>query len=164
MVRLGRFSRHLLAAPRALYAAHAGWLLGHRFLLLRHRGRRSGAMYATVLEVLSWDAATREAIVIAGLGPRAQWLRNVLATGAAEIEIGSERFAAHARELGPAEAADVLADYERRNRIALPVVRRLLTRLSGFDYDGSEAARRRIASLLPLVAFSAAVSRSSSQA
>jgi len=155
MLRLGTLTRHLLAAPRALYAAHAGWLLGHRFLLLRHRGRRTGDMHATVLEVVSWDAATREAIVMAALGPRAQWLRNVLAADGAEIEIGSEHFSARVRELGPAEAADVLADYERRNRIALPIVRRAFTRLAGFDYDGSEAARRRLAALLPLVAFAA---------
>jgi deazaflavin-dependent oxidoreductase (nitroreductase family) len=152
-------TRHLLGAPRALYAAHAGWLLGHRFLLLRHRGRRSGRTYATVLEVLSWDAHAREAVVISGLGPRAQWLRNVLVAGAAEIEIGSERFPARVRELGPAEAAEVLADYERRNRFALPVVRRLLARLAGFDYDGSESARRLIATRLPLVAFTAPLAR-----
>ena len=90
---------------------------------------------------------------MSGLGRGSQWLRNVLAAGTAEIEIGSERFAAWARELGPAEAAAVLADYERRNRFARPIVRLLLSRLAGFDYDGSEQARRRLAARLPLVSF-----------
>lgn len=143
----------LLAAPRALYAAHAGPLLGHRFLLLRHRGRRTGKPHATMLEVLSWDDAGHEAVVISGFGPRAQWLRNVLAEHAAEIEIGRERWRATVRLLGPAEGALVLADYERRNRLALPLLRRLLARLAGVRYDGTEDARRAVAQRLPMVAF-----------
>src|SRR5207248_4487384 len=39
----------------ALYSAHAGRLLGHRFLLLAHCGRRTGRVYRAVLEVVAWD-------------------------------------------------------------------------------------------------------------
>jgi hypothetical protein len=46
-----------------------------------------------------------------------------------------------------------LADYERRNRIAAPLVRAVLSRLAGFRHDGSDAARRRLVRTLPLVAF-----------
>jgi deazaflavin-dependent oxidoreductase (nitroreductase family) len=145
----------LLRMPNAIYAAGAGRLLGHRFLALHHRGRRTGREHTAVLEVLSWDGGSHEAVVMSGLGPRSNWLRNVRAAGA-EIEIGRERWSASVRTLGPAEAAAVLADYERRNRIAAPVVRRILARLSGFDYDGSEPARRELATRLPLVAFSPA--------
>ncbi|HET6551397.1 MAG TPA: nitroreductase family deazaflavin-dependent oxidoreductase [Solirubrobacter sp.] len=144
----------MLCAPNALYDAHAGALLGHRFLRLTHRGRRTGRPRRTVLEVLSWDGPTHEAVVISGLGPRANWLRNVLAAGAAEVEIAGERWTARVRALGPAEGAAVLADYERRNRFALPLVRRILSKLAGFRYDGTEAARRRLVERLPVVAFS----------
>lgn len=54
-------AKPLLKAPAAPYAANAGWLLGHRFLLLVHRGRKSGRVYRTVLEVVAWDAASSEA-------------------------------------------------------------------------------------------------------
>ena len=91
--------------------------------------------------------------MLSGFGSSANWLRNIRASGSAEVEIGPERFAARVRELGPAEGAAVLADYERRNRLATPLVRLLLTRLAGFEYDGSEAARRRLVTRLPLVAF-----------
>jgi hypothetical protein len=57
----------------ALYRVGAGPLLGHRFLLLAHRGRRTGRRYETVLEVVRWRAETSEAVVLAGLGRRAQW-------------------------------------------------------------------------------------------
>jgi hypothetical protein len=76
--RPGRLARWLLRAPVALYAARAGWLLGHRFLLLRHRGRRSHRLYGTVLEVVAWRPAEREAVVVSGLGRRSQWYRNLL--------------------------------------------------------------------------------------
>ena len=145
--------RWLLKAPKALYAAHAGRLLGHRFLLLVHRGRRSGRPYATVLEVLAWDGATQEAVVMSGFGRQAQWYRNVMAAGTAEIEIAGERWPARLRALEPAEGADVLAAYEARNRLARPLVRRVLSRLAGLDYDGSQAARRELVARLPLLAF-----------
>ena len=47
----------------------------------------------------------------------------------------------------------MLADYERRNRLALPLLRRLLSRLAGVRYDGTEGARRAVAQRLPLIAF-----------
>jgi deazaflavin-dependent oxidoreductase (nitroreductase family) len=136
----------------ALYAAHAGWLLGHRFLLLHHRGRHSHRRYRTVLEVVAWRPATREAVVLSGLGHRAQWYRNLLAGQAVQVQIARLRFAPAVRPLGSDEAVGVLADYERRNRLAAPLVRGVLSKLAGFGYDGSDAARRRLVQTLPLVA------------
>ena len=52
-----------------------------------------------------------------------------------------------------AEAAMVMAGYEQRNRLAAPLVRMVLSRLAGWRYDGSDAARRRLVRALPLVAF-----------
>jgi hypothetical protein len=55
--------------------------------------------------------------------------------------------------LDPDEASEVLADYERRNRFAAPVVRTVLSRLLGWRYRGSDADRVRAVLQLPLVAF-----------
>ena len=148
-----RAVKTLLRLPASLYRANAGWILGHRFLCLTHRGRRTGRQYRTVLEVLAWQPAMREAVVISGFGRGANWYRNVLADGAVEVEIGRECWLPQARALAPGEAVDVLADYERRNRLLSPVVRRLLSRLARVDYDGSPAARRAVVDALPLVAF-----------
>jgi deazaflavin-dependent oxidoreductase (nitroreductase family) len=148
-----RVVKSLLRLPAALYRAHAGWILGHRFLCLTHRGRRSGRRYSTVLEVLAWKPATREAVVISGFGRKANWYRNVLADGAVEVEIARECWLPQARALEPEEAVGVLADYERRNRLLAPVVRRVLSRLAHLDYDGSPASRLAVVDALPLVAF-----------
>jgi deazaflavin-dependent oxidoreductase (nitroreductase family) len=139
--------------PALLYDWNAGWLLGHRFLRLTHVGRRSGRRYRTVLEVIGTGSAPGEVIVMAGSGPSADWYRNLQAHPAIEVAIARRRFEPAHRVLAESEAAAVLADYERRNRWATPVVRRVLTWLVGWEYDGTEEARRRLARELPLVAF-----------
>ena len=145
--------RRALAAPRLLYHVGAGPLLGHRFLLLVHRGRRSGRRYETLLEVMHWDSAAREACVLSAFGERAQWLQNARAAQAVEVRIGRRRYAPSMRVLTVAEAERVLAAYERRNRMLAPIVRRVLARLAGVRYDGSPASRRAVVERLPIVAF-----------
>lgn len=142
-----------LRAPAVLYDWKLGWLLGRRFLRLTHRGRRSGRCYQMMLEVIGSDRARREVFVMAGLGRRAQWYRNVIAGGAVEVAIGSERFRPEFRVLEPSEAAAVVADYERRNRMLAPVVRAVLSRLVGWRYDGGQLGRERLVSELPILAF-----------
>jgi len=153
-VQPGPILRRALRLPVHLYDLGAARLLGHRFLLLTHRGRRSGRLYRTMLEVVGWNPEMREAIVMSGFGPDANWRRNVLAGGAVEIRIAALRFEPRVRSPEGEEAVDVVADYERRNRMAAPIVRAVLSRLAGFRYDGSDAARYRLIETLPLVAFS----------
>lgn len=150
---IGPVTRTVLKAPSRLYDARAGWLLGHRFLRLTHRGRASGREYRTVLEVVAHPAETGEYVVVSGLGKGSDWYRNIQAGPPVRVEIGRDRFAPVHRVLEPDEAAIVLADYERRNRALAPIVRTTLTRLLGWRYDGSEQARERLTGELPFVAF-----------
>lgn len=143
----------VLGLPRHLYRRGWGWLLGRRFVQLTHRGRRTGRLLTTVLEVVA-ERAGGEVMVVSGLGRSADWLRNIEANGQAEISIGRESFPASFRIAPLDEATKVLADYERRNRLAAPVIRFVLSQLLGWRYDGSTEARRRAAEALPVVAFS----------
>lgn len=145
--------RALLSLPIHFYHAHLGVLLGHRFLLLVHTGRKTGMRRETVLEVVRYDPAAREAVVAAGWGRRTGWLYNVEAGLAREVWIGRERFAPAYRLLDPDEAERLFVDYERRNRLIAPLLRAVLSRLVGWRYDGTPAARRRVVEQLPLVAF-----------
>ena len=52
-----------------LYRWKCGWLLGHRFLLLIHVGRRTGLRRCTVLEVLEYRKEGSEAVVMSALAP-----------------------------------------------------------------------------------------------
>jgi deazaflavin-dependent oxidoreductase (nitroreductase family) len=141
-----------LRAPTVLYDWNLGWLLGRRFLRLTHRGRRSGRCYQTMLEVIGEDIDRNELFVMVGLGRSAQWYRNLVAGGAVEVAIGRERFSPAYRELEPVEATAVLGDYERRNRVATPIVRVMLSRLVGWRYDGTPSARQRLVSERPILA------------
>lgn len=138
--------------PDRLYRHGMGRLLGHRCLRLVHVGRRTGRRHATVLEVVRHDPRVPEFVVVSGFGPGADWLRNLETNAVAEVTVGRCTFAADHRRLGVAEAIDVFADYERRNRAIGPVVRSGLSWLLGWRYDGSVAARRRMAEQLPMIA------------
>lgn len=139
--------------PSRVYDRNAGWIFGNRLCRLTHVGRKSGKTYRTVLEVIEVDPATGEVVLISGLGPKADWYRNVRAAGTAELEIGRRRFSATVREIDTEEAVRIFTRYERRYRLIAPVVRHLLGKLVGGPYDGSAAARRDLVERLPMVAF-----------
>jgi hypothetical protein len=91
---------------------------------------------------------------VSGFGSGSDWLRNIQVNGQAEISIGRDSFPASFRMVAVEEATMILADYERRNRLAVPLIRFVLSRLLGWRYDGSTQARRRAAETLPVVSFS----------
>lgn len=150
---LPRWLLTLLRLPVVLYSYGFGGLLGQRFLRITHRGRRSGHRYATVVEVVCRDSGAGEYVVVAGFGPRSDWLRNIEAGSPVLIAVGFSLFIADHRVLDPAEAEQVIADYQRRNRLIGPIIRRVLSALLGWPFDGSPQACHRPAEQLPMVAF-----------
>lgn len=148
----GPVMRRMLRAPTLLFRARLGWLLGGRFLMITHLGRRSGRRYRTVVEVVGHIRGADEYVVMAGFGHSSDWLRNLQAGGGRDVAVGARRFVPAVRMLDADEACAVLAGYERRNRLIAPVVRRVLSALVGWRYAGTEADRVRLVSELPLVA------------
>ncbi len=137
--------------PRRLYDHRWGRLLGQRFLLLTHTGRRTGRTHATVLEVVHRDPTTGDYIVVSGRGDRADWLRNLQAGGPAAITVGRATYPITHRVLAIDDAMDVLADYERRNRLIAPILHRALSALIARPYRGTNVDRRMLVSELPFV-------------
>ncbi len=150
--RSGPLARWLLRAPAHVHDWNLGWLLGDRFLLLTHIGRRTGRPHRTVLEVIGTRPAAGEVLVLAGLGRSANWYRNLQAHRTAEVMIGRRRYQATHRTLDEDEAVAALAGYESRNRVVAPIVRRVLSRLVGWRYDATDQGRHRLARELPIVA------------
>lgn len=151
--RPNRLARSLLRAPVHLYHWRLGPLLGRRFLLLIHTGRRTGKRRETVLEVAEYRPAGSEAVVISAFGRNAGWLRNLEADPEPEVVIGRQRFVAVHRILDADEAVSVVRGYEQRNRLLGPVIRLALSRFLGWPYRGTEGDRRRLVQELPLIAF-----------
>lgn len=72
LLRLG------LRLPVWLYRLRLGRLLGRRFVMVTHTGRKSGRQHQTVLEVVRYDPATGVVVVASGWGEKADWFRNIL--------------------------------------------------------------------------------------
>ena len=145
--------RRVFRAPVYLYRWKCGWLLGYRFLLLTHIGRRTGLRRHTVLEVMQYREQGPEAVVLSAFGRNPDWLRNIEKTPDPEVVIGSRCFVAAHRFLCEEEAVSVISDYEQRNRLIRPIIRLVLSRLLGWRYDGSPDDRRRLVTQLPVIAF-----------
>jgi deazaflavin-dependent oxidoreductase (nitroreductase family) len=138
-----------LRLPSYLYRFRLGGLLGHRFLLLTHRGRKSGLIRRTPLEVLHYNPHSRESVVLSAWGKRADWYRNIEAGPPLEVETAGERYPPAARSLTSEEAFAVITEYGIRH----PLAARVLERAFGYPVTRSTASRRAFAESVVLVAF-----------
>jgi len=139
----GIFLRILLRAPILPYHIGLGWLLGQRFLMLTHTGRKTGTRRRTVVEVIHREPGAGVYYVASGWGETSQWFRNVLANPRVGITVGRRSFAARAERLSAERAEDVLREYKQRHRTAA----RALGRIFG-SQDPHELAQA-----VPVLAF-----------
>src|SRR5579875_1447973 len=123
---LNRLQKRLFRAPRYLYRWGLAPLLGRRFLLLVHTGRRSGQRRETVLEVMEFRDVGPEVVVMSAFGRNADWLQNIETNPDPEVVVGRHRFVAVHRVLGADEAISVVRGYEQRNRWVAPLIRAAL--------------------------------------
>ncbi len=142
-------SRLAFRFPIWLYRAHMGWLLGHRFILLTHTGRKSGLPRQTVLEVVRYDPSTGICIVASGWGEKSDWFLNVIATPNVSVQIRNKRFAARAERLLSEDSERELLDYSRRHPLAM----RELAHFMGYQLDGTEDDIRSMGQKIPMFMF-----------
>jgi deazaflavin-dependent oxidoreductase (nitroreductase family) len=119
--------RVLLRLPIVLYHLRLGWLLGQRFVLLQHIGRKSGQVRETVLEVIGHDRASETYYIASGWGKQANWYQNLLATPNITIQVGRRRLDVCAETLSPIEGRQVLLDYRQKHPLATRELSRMLT-------------------------------------
>jgi deazaflavin-dependent oxidoreductase (nitroreductase family) len=139
--------RRLFRLPILLYRARLGWLLGHRFVLINHIGRRTGRERQVVVEVVARDRATGAVTVAAGFGPGTDWYRNLRARPEATIRIATRRIGVRAVPLTAEQGSEVMAAYARRH----PRAARGLSGFMGFSVDGSDDDYRAVGREIPFV-------------
>lgn len=150
MKRISSFSHFLFRLPLGLYRLRLGWLLGSRFLQLTHTGRKSGRSYQTIIEVIGYDKTTDTYTVVSGLGPQADWYRNIQHTPDVVITVGRRTTSAQAEYLSKVASAQALRAYAQR----YPVVSRVLSRLLlGGTLDLSDENLERLGEKMPAVVF-----------
>lgn len=104
-------TRWFVRSPIWLFRAGLGFLAGGRLLMMVHRGRTSGEPRYVVLEVVDRPAPDR-VVVVAGLGPRSQWYRNILADPRVLVSVGfRHRARALATTMTPDDGAATLRSY-----------------------------------------------------
>ena len=84
-------SRFFYRLPIFVYRIGLGRLMGSRFLLLEHTGRKSGKVRRNVLEVVRRDDAARMFYIVSAWGEKSDWLRNVRANAAVTINVAGTR-------------------------------------------------------------------------
>ncbi len=109
-------SRFFYRLPIYIYRIGLGRLMGSRFLLLEHTGRKSGELRRNVLELVRWGEAARTYYVVSAWGEKADWLRNVRANLAVTIKVAGARYSAKAIPLNRDESRRELLDHGRDTR------------------------------------------------
>lgn len=142
------FMLPILRLPLLLYRTGLGWLLGYRFMLLTHVGRRSGKVRQTVLAVLSFDPKTREVKAISAWSA-SDWYKNIQALPALQVETGLTRYVPVHHSLSIEEIATLFEDYRRKH----PIFSRIVCRIPGWHWDSSHEEVLELAKTLRGVAF-----------
>jgi deazaflavin-dependent oxidoreductase (nitroreductase family) len=145
----GRLALAAMRIPRPLYHRGWGWLLDHTFLLIAHEGRKTGKRRETVAMALAYDAEAREAVVFSAWGPNTEWIRNLRAHPALEIQIGRESYVPEQRFLSEDESVAVAIEFRNRHPWRL----RLFATILGWGDLSTEAAVRELVRGRPFVRF-----------
>ena len=127
--------RLLANAPRWFYRLGLGWVLGKRVVQITHRGRKSGLLRRTILEVLSYDSQTHEVLIVSGWEGKTDWYRNIQQEPALEVRIGRVHYRPVQEFLSPQETAQLILTLFRQH----PREVRFVGPLLGIDLDAEEA-------------------------
>lgn len=135
--------------PIYLYRCGLGWMLGGRFLLLRHWGRKSGKLRYAVLEIIHSAPDIDQYHVVSGFGIRSNWYKNIRKRSSVEIQVGRKRIAATAQQLNPSEGAEILFAYAQNNPGSL----KALSKLMGYEIEFSPEGIREFGRQIPVIRF-----------
>jgi len=143
------FLAWLLRAPIWLYRFHLGSLLGNRFLLLTHTGRKTGRTRQTVIEVVQYDEAFGVYFVASGWGEKSNWYKNIMANPNVAIQVKNKKFKAVAERVTPVMGGQIMLNYAHEHPFAL----RELSRFMKYPLDGSEESAMNFGRIIPIIAF-----------
>ena len=142
------FARWLSRFPLWLYRLRFGFLLGDRFLMLTHTGRKTGLARQTVLEVVRHDPLTDSYVVASGWGETSYWFRNILKTPQVTLSVGFRCLDAVAVRLSPQGAEHEFRDYASRHPRAF---RALSSAILAEPSPDTDENCRSLAQSLPVV-------------
>ncbi len=143
-------SRWAFRFPIHLYHWRLGWVMGGRFLLLHHLGRKSGKPREAVVEVVRHDAETGSYYICSGFGEKSQWYQNLMAHPDVTIQVRTREIQVHAQRLNPTDGVAEMLDYAKRH----PSAAKKLAGFMGFPADGRTATYEEVGRVLPFIRLS----------
>jgi len=146
----GKALRLGLRLPIRFYRAHLGWLLGDRFLMLTHTGRKSGLPRQTVLEVVQHNKDTDTYYVVSGWGEKSDWYQNISKDPFVTVQTGRRTFHSKAEFIPTERAIEVVKAYAHDHPVAFNELSGLF--LGDRMKPGSDA-QQRLVEKMPMVAF-----------
>lgn len=151
--RPSRLLKVVFDAPAALYRIGFGWILGKRILALTHRGRKSGQLRETVLEVLLFDPDNKESVVASAYGTGADWYRNLRLEPALRVRTGRMDYVPEQRFLTPEETRGAALEFSRRHPWEVRLVPKVLPAIGAAVPKNSDSDPVDLLASLPMVAF-----------
>jgi len=133
--------------PILFYKLGLSWMLGSRFLLLTHTGRKTGKIRQNVLEIIHHSPENHSYFVVSGFGTRSHWYQNIKQTPRVTIQVGSNCLAADAQRVEPDEAENIILAYTQNN----PQSIRWLAKLLNYDIVHTAEGYRAFGREIPLI-------------
>jgi deazaflavin-dependent oxidoreductase (nitroreductase family) len=146
----GKALRFGLRIPVWLYRLKLDWLLDNRFLMLTHKGRKSGSQHRTVIKVVRYDKATDTYYVVSGWGDKSDWYQNIQKDRSVTIRVSTRKFHSRARFIPFTQTVEIMEAYVHNHPIAFKELSSLF--LGERSLPDGDAARR-LAEKMPMVAF-----------
>jgi len=140
--------RALLRAPIWLYRWNLGWIMGRRFLLLTHTGRKSGLNRQSVIEVVSYDKVTGLYYVAAAWRERSDWYRNIRHNPTVGVQVRNYSFQARAEQISTQEGEARLWEYAQKHPTAFG---ELVTVMLGERLPPDKETCHKVAESVPLI-------------
>ncbi|MGX9789822.1 nitroreductase family deazaflavin-dependent oxidoreductase [Mycobacterium sp. MMS18-G62] len=146
--RAARVLGRIMRVPSALDRDGTRWALQtlglNTVIVLVHRGRRSGKLYRTPVEVMV-DRPDRGEIVVAPMwGRQTDWYRNVVAGGLVEVHVRGEQCQVEWSELEAAERRTAMDAFRHAHPMYSRMIVRMLVRVNGLQGDRQRAVLREI--------------------
>lgn len=139
-----------LRLPIWLYRLRLGWLLGNRFLLLTHTGRKSGKPRETVIEVVRHDTQTDTYYVVSGWAEKSNWYQNIRKSPEVTVQVDGRKFQAQAEFIPFDQEVEIMASYAREHPVAF---KELGTLFFGKQMNPGRDSAKYLAEKMPMVAF-----------
>lgn len=141
--------RVFLRTPAVIYRTPLRAMLGSFYVLIEHRGRKSGRAYRTVVDRLHTDPESGEVFVTSAWGTTSDWYRNIQASPSPGVWVGRRRFEPAQRFVGPEEAYEI----QRKAQEQRPIAMRFGLALVRYPFPKNEEDLRELCRFMPVVGF-----------